>query len=141
LLQNTFSHALSEAICNHIPLSASRRETPNAGKVNDQRQKSADCGAFLPQRSASPPVDKARAHIHATRHIRHSRDRPGDGRENPNPVFVAPPSTPLAARNQCHPTHAVQLASLMKAGSRRRDMKKSGSKTPKRSESPKPSHF
>jgi hypothetical protein len=26
-MQNTFSNALSEAVCNHIPLSATRRET------------------------------------------------------------------------------------------------------------------
>jgi len=37
-----------------------------------------------------------------------------DRRQNPNPVFFAPSPTPFVARDQCHPTHAVQLASLIK---------------------------
>ena len=63
----------------------------------------------------SPPfIDKAGANIRAPRHLGHHRARLLDRRQNPRPLFVTPSPTPLVARDQCHPTHAVQLASLIK---------------------------
>jgi hypothetical protein len=70
--------------------------------------------AALCSRRAPPFVDEARANILAPRHIGDHRARLGDRRQYPRPVFVSPSAPPFAARDQCHPTHAVQLASLIK---------------------------
>ena len=70
--------------------------------------------ASLPPRRTPPFIDEARAHILATRYIGDHGARLGNRRQYPRPVFVAPSAAPLATRDQCHPTHAVQLASLIK---------------------------
>ena len=83
-------------------------------RLDDHRRKSASVRVHCPPRRSPPFVDEARANIFAARHLGDDRARFFDRRQNPNPIFVAPSTAPLAAHDQCHPTHAVQLASLIK---------------------------
>ena len=71
-------------------------------------------GKLSKRNSTSSRRRGVRADILATRHLRDHRAGLLDRRQNPNSVFFAPPPTPLVTRDQCHPTHAVQLASLIK---------------------------
>jgi hypothetical protein len=68
------------------------------------------CRARFP----SPFIDKAHANIGVPRNLGRHRPRLLDRRQNPRPLFVTPATTALVACHQCHPTHAVQLASLLK---------------------------
>jgi hypothetical protein len=70
-------------------------------------------GALFPPRRAPPLVDEARANILAARKIGDNSAGFRNRRQNPSPVFLAPPTASFTARDQCHPTHAVQLASLI----------------------------
>ncbi len=83
-------------------------------RFDDHRRKSAGARARRPPRLSAPFMDEARADILATRHLRDHRAGLRDRRQNRNPVFFAPSQTPFVARDQCHPTHAAQLASLIK---------------------------
>jgi hypothetical protein len=65
----------------------------------------------LPRLSA-PFVNKAGANI-GTGHLRNHRAGLVNRRQYPSAIFAGPTPTPLVIRYQCHPTHAVQLASLM----------------------------
>jgi hypothetical protein len=51
--------------------------------------------------------------ILAPRHIGDHGAGLGDRRQNPSPMFVAPPATSLVTRDHRYPAHAVQLASLI----------------------------
>ena len=83
-------------------------------RLDDHRRKSASVRARRRERRSPPLVDEARADILATRHIGDNRAGLFDRRQDPSPIFIAPAPAPLAARDQCHPNHAVQLASLIK---------------------------
>ena len=62
----------------------------------------------------APFEDEAGANVLATRHLRNHRPGFRNGRENPRPVFVAPPPAALGAGNHRHSSHAAQLTSLIK---------------------------
>ena len=61
-----------------------------------------------------PAIDKARADIRAPRNFRNDRAGLRDLRQNPRTLLIAPAPPTFVPRDQCHPTHAVQLASLLK---------------------------
>jgi hypothetical protein len=66
------------------------------------------------QRFPPPAINKARTDIRAPRNVRHDRAWLRDFRQNPRTLLVAPAPPTLVPRDQCHPTHAVQLASPLK---------------------------
>jgi hypothetical protein len=91
-----------------------RRSRDHPRRFDHHRRKSRGRRRHLPQSFPPPLVDQAGADIGPPRHFRHHRPGLGDLRQNPRPLVLAPMPPPLAARHQRHPTHAVQLASLIK---------------------------
>lgn len=77
-----------------------------------------------------PAIDKARADIRAPRNFRSDRARLRDLRQNPRTLLIAPAPPTFVPRDQCHPTHAVQLASLLKPAWLRRIASESNLKRP-----------
>ncbi len=61
-----------------------------------------------------PLINKAGANIRAPGHFGHHGARLFDRSQNSRALFTTPTAAPLAARDQSHPAHAVQLASLIR---------------------------